>query len=462
MKLRQWQTECINKALDQYLAGNTHFMCLATPGAGKTLMASQLASQLLKMALIDLVVCFSPSIIVSGDFREELETQTGRRLDGRLGADGCSLTYQAMISLGSDFWALLSDFRVFVIFDEIHHCAGNEAQNANAWGERIISEIQGKAIFTLALTGTPWRSDSIPIVLARYCENKHIHCDYSYGLSRAITDGVCRTPRLTLIDNDNIIIKEGDESDTYDSFGELLAQGKCSYQSLVENNALVTYIIRKANNKLNQLRKCTPDAGGLIVATSVAHARQIHHLLKTAFNEDADIATYREDDAQFTIRSYKHSSTKWIISVGMISEGTNLPRLRVCCHLTRVKTELNFRQILGRILRAGGQTAEEGFLYMPAEPTLTEFAHRIAEDIPKENIVSFDFIPNSTPVNPETPAQSDKLDSGFQLSLNDSSSHHDEPVALINGDSMLAKSYEATLCLSGRFKSEVLSFNSGG
>ena len=43
---------------------------------------------------------------------------------------------------------------------------------------------------------------------------------------------------------------------------------------------------------------------------------------------------------------FTDSDAPWIVSVGMISEGTNVPRLRVCCHLTRVKTELYFRQVL--------------------------------------------------------------------------------------------------------------------
>jgi len=365
------------------------------------MMASRLAKKLLEKGNIDLVVCLSPSIIVSEDFKSELELQTGKRLDGKLGSSGCSLTYQAMLSLGSEFWTLLSEFRVLVIFDEIHHCAGNGIQNANAWGERIISQIQGKAHFTLALTGTPWRSDSIPIVLAHYSENRHIYCDYSYGLSKAITDRVCRTPRLSLIDNDQIIFKQGNELRSYTSFSELLEQTDCCYQSLVENEDLMTYMIGKANKKLRQLRKHIPDAGGLIVATSVAHARQIHRLLEVKFNEIADIATYLEDDAISIIQNYKQSSTKWIISVGMISEGTNLPRLHVCCHLTRIKTELYFRQILGRILRVNDPVAGEGFLYMPAEPTLTEFAHRVAEDVPKENVVSFDSMPNQKSGEPE-------------------------------------------------------------
>lgn len=55
MKLRYWQSECISKALKKYAAGDSHFLCLATPGAGKTVMASTLANSLLADNHIDLV-----------------------------------------------------------------------------------------------------------------------------------------------------------------------------------------------------------------------------------------------------------------------------------------------------------------------------------------------------------------------------------------------------------------------
>lgn len=100
-----------------------------------------------------------------------------------------------------------------------------------------------------------------------------------------------------------------------------------------------------------------PDAGGLIVADSVTHAH-IAQLLKKILNEHTAIATYYEDDAAHIIRDFKTGMQKWIISVGMISEGINIPRLRVCCHLTRMKTELYFRQVLGRILRSSGEERE--------------------------------------------------------------------------------------------------------
>jgi superfamily II DNA or RNA helicase len=385
MKLRQWQTDCINLALKQYLKGKSHFLALATPGAGKTLMASELADQLLKNNIIDLIICFSPSSIVSQDFSKSLQLIINERFDGLMGAKGHSLTYQNLQYLDDDFWLLFEKYRVFVIFDEIHHCAGSNIHNANTWGEQIIRNIQDKAKYTLALTGTPWRSDAAPIVLSHYKNQSNKRaCDYVYGLTEAIKDNVCRVPQVIAVDNNNILVVDNDETKTFNSFKCLLSQSIIPYQEIIENEDVLKYIIHSANEKLTEIRIDNPSAGGLIVACSVEHARRISILMKENFNEVAVIVTYRESEPTNIIQRFKHSQTKWIISVGMISEGTNIPRLQVCCHLTNIKTEMHFRQILGRILRITGYLNQEAIMYIPAEPKLLEYAYRVKEDVPFE------------------------------------------------------------------------------
>jgi superfamily II DNA or RNA helicase len=392
MKLRQWQVECINLALTQYKNGTNHFLALATPGAGKTLMASELADQLLKNNMIDLIICFSPSSIVSQDFSESLQLKTQERFDGLIGARGRSLTYQNLQYLDVYFWQLFERYRVFVIFDEIHHCAGSNIDNANAWGEKIILNIQDKAKFTLALTGTPWRSDAAPIVLSNYIHpSNKISCDYVYGLSEAITDDVCRVPQIIAIDNNNISVVDDVETKTFSSFKSLLMESVVPYQAIIENDAVIKYVISSAQKKLSSIRAKNTDAAGLIVASSVEHARQISTLMRTCFNEDTVVVTYREIEPTSIIQQFRHAQTKWIISVGMISEGTNIPRLQICCHLTNIKTEMHFRQILGRILRITGSKNQEAIMYMPAEPKLLEYAYRVKQDVPFEaDVVKFE------------------------------------------------------------------------
>jgi len=392
MKLRKWQSECINKALEQYLNGLSHFLALATPGAGKTMMASALAEQLLKNDLVDLIICFSPSSIVCKDFSENLQLVIQERFDGLMGARGHSLTYQNLQYLDDDFWQLFKKYRVFVIFDEIHHCAGSNVDNANAWGEQIIVNIQDKAKYTLALSGTPWRSDAAPIVLSKYMHpSNKISCDYIYGLAEAIQDNVCRIPQIIAIDNNHISVVDADETKTFNSFKCLLSQSIIPYQEVIENEAVIKFVISAAHKKLNKIRSINPTAAGLIVASSVEHAKQIAMLMKACFDEDAIVVTYKEKDPTNIIQNFRHAKKKWIISVGMISEGTNIPRLQVCCHLTNIKTEMHFRQILGRILRVTNSQNQTAIMYMPAEPKLLEYAYRVKQDVPFEaDVVKFE------------------------------------------------------------------------
>lgn len=392
MKLRQWQAKCIHLALAAYQNGTTHFLALATPGAGKTVMASELADQLLKNHLVDLVICFSPSSIVAKDFGESLQVRTQEQFDGKMGAKGRSLTYQNLQYLDVGFWQLFDRYRVFVIFDEIHHCAGSNIDNANAWGEQIILNIQDKAQFTLALTGTPWRSDAAPIVLSNYMHpSNKISCDYVYGLAEAIRDNVCRVPQVVAVDNDNISVIVDEETKTFNSFKSLLSQSVIPYQDVIQNDEVMHYLVRSSHEKLTEIRNVNPDAAGLIVASSVEHAKAIARLMKNSFNENASVVTYRENEPTHIIQQFRDASTPWVISVGMISEGTNIPRLQVCCHLTNIKTEMHFRQILGRILRMTDSNNQVAVMYMPAEPKLLEYAYRVKQDIPFEaDVVKFE------------------------------------------------------------------------
>jgi superfamily II DNA or RNA helicase len=467
MKLRQWQASCIKKALKRYQGGNRHFLALATPGAGKTLMASELADRLLKSDLIDLIICFSPSSIVSQDFSQSLQLRINERFDGLLGAKGHSLTYQNLQYLDTNFWRLFDRYRVLVIFDEIHHCAGSNVDNANAWGEQIILNIQEKARYTLALTGTPWRSDAAPIVLANYMHpSNKISCDYVYGLANAIQDDVCRVPQIIAVDNNNISVFEDDETKTFTSFKCLLSQSIIPYQEIIENKKVIQYVISSAQEKLNAIRATNADAAGLIVASSVEHARQISVLMKASFNENAVVVTYRENEPTTIIQQFRHAQTKWIISVGMISEGTNIPRLQICCHLTNIKTEMHFRQILGRILRMTGSKNQEAVMYMPAEPKLLEYAYRVKQDVPFEaDVVKFEKMKTSV----ESDASDEVADSvtfnkqsesslkakvelgGFGHAMNHLTS--DSPSDEIE-DHFLTSSYDKVINIFGRFQQE--------
>jgi len=387
ISLRDWQRRCINTALEHFTS-TPHFFCQATPGAGKTRMAAELASRLLKEDRIDLVLCFAPSCQVVEGFRSTFATVLGRRLDGQIGAVGAAFSYQAMEYRDEGFWQLLDDYRVFVVFDEIHHCAGHDPVLSNAWGQQILHRIQDRAAFTLALSGTPWRSDDRAIALARYSTPEgHLICDYRYGLKEAIADGVCRSPRIVLLDNQKVKLTEelGPESTVrmFPSIAKLLGESPVTYEELLRHDEVIDQLLDLGCSKLDELRLVKSDAAGLVVATDIEHAQQIAQALD-ARGEGCRIVTNKTPDAQQVINTFRHSACRWIIAIGMISEGTDIPRLQVCCYLSRIRTELHYRQVLGRVLRRTGEPDDQAWLFMMAEPTLQSFAERIAEDLPDD------------------------------------------------------------------------------
>lgn len=397
MKLRRWQQQCVTTALSLYQTQN-HFFCLATPGAGKTVMAASLAKQMLLSKKIDFVMCFSPSTQVNESTRATFEAILNRRIDGKLGSLGSVQTYQSMNTLTSAFWSLIEEHNVMVVLDEVHHLKGHELPCANAWGEEVLVHIQDKAAYTLAMSGTPWRSDQAPISLARFTEpDNTIHCDFSYGLAEAINDGVCRIPQIVLIDNECINVSSEDTSESFESISDLLTNSDIAYQQLVENEQVIRYMLTHAVEKLSELRRTKPNSAGLIVASSIKHAYFIEKLLNTHFNQSTEIVTSKHPDANERIERFNHSNTEWVVSVGMISQGTDIPRLQVCCHLSRIRTEMHYRQVLGRVLRATSTEPQYAWLYTLDHWKLAEFAQRINVDLPEVNVVfkkaeSFDAI----------------------------------------------------------------------
>ncbi|BCN26113.1 hypothetical protein VYA_33050 [Vibrio alfacsensis] len=166
-----------------------------------------------------------------------------------------------------------------------------------------------------------------------------------------ISDKVCRAPKIVLVDSEELSITSEKKVETFSSILEMIKQTNTSYQSVIHNQEAMEYLLRLGCKKLSEIRIDSPNAGGLVVAASVQHAQAIKKILSQTYAQTVSIVTYRHEEPLAEIERYRQNDSQWIVSVGMISEGTDIPRLQVCCHMSSIKTELYFRQVLGRILR---------------------------------------------------------------------------------------------------------------
>jgi hypothetical protein len=94
----------------------------------------------------------------------------------------------------------------------------------------------------------------------------------------------------------------------------------------------------------------------------------------------AVVATSDDPDASDKIAGFALSDQPWIVAVRMVSEGVDIPRLRIAVFATMTTTELFFRQAVGRIVRwTKGVPRQKAYFFLPDDVRLRHFAANLAE-----------------------------------------------------------------------------------
>lgn len=300
---------------------------------------------------------------------------------------------------------ICSEKPTMVIADEMHHLGAN----AN-WGEGFQIAFSQTAVARLMTSGTPFRSDNQQIPWCRYFQRRlalappHAY-SYGYGLStwnskysalgdRAVRDVVIhpwdgevsfeisryeggaltevREFKHRLTDNiDELYPCEFAETEDPDEAPQRIVDNRrlrkdikrhrrraaieCGTTKHPYGTDYVRDQLIAANAQLNEIRRAHPWAGGLIVCDSVPHADSVAKALKHWTGEDAEVVHTGNGKGAREIKAFRNNRTaartKWIVSVGKISEGVDIKHLRVGVYMTTIQAALRWTQILGRVLR---------------------------------------------------------------------------------------------------------------
>jgi hypothetical protein len=255
---------------------------------------------------------------------------------------------------------------------------------ADAWGQayKLATE---PAAFRLLLSGTPFRSDNDPIPGVRYDETGQAQPDFAYTYSEAIRGRICRKIAFVHCDGelrwaDHGTVIEATFVDQLDDRQSRLRHRTALSATLDDG---LTRMIRDADQQLtNVRRRGHEDAGGLIVACDIQHARDIARVVEREVGEPAVVVHSDDPASAQRIRRFRRSRDRWIVAVSMVSEGVDIPRLRVGVYATTVRTPLFFRQVIGRFVRTvSGQQSDPSFLFLPADPELVRLAAEIEQEM---------------------------------------------------------------------------------
>ncbi|HEX8975171.1 MAG TPA: DEAD/DEAH box helicase family protein [Solirubrobacteraceae bacterium] len=379
--LRDWQRRAM-AAMADWREGP--FLISAAPGAGKTRPALEFAREQLRAGTASSVIVACPTAPLT---RQWAQAADGLGLDLAPDSDsprppsgfhGVSVTY-ARVAKAPVRWGRLLPRRSLIIADEAHHL-GEEL----SWGVGF-SKAFGGGVRWLLLSGTPFRSDATPIPGVSYDSEGLAEPDVSYHYAEAVADRICRP--VCFVAYDGTLSWRSGEDVVESSFEMVLSTREASrrYRTAISTELPdgLARILREADTKLTTIRQeGHKDAGGLVIAADSDHARRIAKLLREATGRSPLVVLHAEPRAAAKLAAFTHSTDPWIVAVNMVSEGVDIPRLRVGVYATAAKTPLIFRQIVGRFVRTlPGRPAEPSWLYLPADPVLRDHASTIEQEV---------------------------------------------------------------------------------
>jgi superfamily II DNA or RNA helicase len=378
LSLRSWQKDAHRAYFD---ADRRDFLLVATPGAGKTAFALTIAAELMGRREISAVTVVTPTEHLKHQWAQAAHG-LGIALDpqysnaqGQASADftGVAVTYAQVAAHPALHRQRTLSRRTLVVFDEIHH-----AGDALSWGEAVRVAFE-PARRRLALTGTPFRSDTNPIPFVTYARGAdgslRSSSDYVYGYGPALGDGVVR-PVIFLAYSGEMRWRTRAGTELAGTLGGPMTTEQLGHAwrtALDPGGAWMLRVLEAADRRLTEVRRGMPDAGGLVIASDHADARAYANLLRDVSGTRPVVVLSDDPAASRKISRFGASADRWMVAVRMVSEGVDIPRLAVGVYATSVGTALFFAQAVGRFVRVRrrGETAS---VFLPSIPALLGYA----------------------------------------------------------------------------------------
>jgi superfamily II DNA or RNA helicase len=370
-KPRPFQREVIQSVLDGMASGRRTTVVLASPGSGKTLAYQAAATFAYREGLADLVAVFVPRIALA----QQCETSwMNRRGDGsnigdhllfdarsRLGmirhvpnrppltvpgetGVGYAATYSALVSNPPifDSWTRKHQRRFLLIADEAQFCgASNDDRGEGTRAGALITDLHDLAAHTLLLTGTPYRSDNQPLILAEYDDpdetgkrqlQYHARADYRDGIAEGYLrrfEAKMHDARVRWKQVDNTTI-EYDLSASSADLADVLRKPEM-WQSIA--NEVVAAVREKQN--------ICPEYLGLISCMEMQDAKRVYdYLTEPGRHPGLRVLKATTDDgpgAEQALKEFRHKGGDILVTVRKAFIGYDCPEITVVGILTHYR-----------------------------------------------------------------------------------------------------------------------------
>lgn len=377
---REWAKAAKALVIERIEEGEQDTLVNVAPAGGKTRFALATAQDLIERGVIDKIIVVVPTVGIGNQFVTDANKLHGLKIgfasnatDGRARSPescehGVVVTYHTL-SNQPELYKKQLGRRGLVIFDEVHHLS-----DGDGWG--VQAQIAFKdALHRISMTGTAFRSDGRRIPFVRYDEEDFVLPNHSYTWKEAWSSDIIRKVMFPQWGSKSVIV-HGDSYDLSECTSDDLLRG--AYRSMHHSKSeWLRSAVSETHKYLMESRRILPNAGALLLARDQEHARYYVGVVRSVTGTEPAliISEDPETDPHDEIDKFRDSDVPWLISVRMVSEGINIPRLTTLLYASNYETPLFFQQAVGRVVRkVNGDAGVLGVVVFPPTPNLVENA----------------------------------------------------------------------------------------
>jgi superfamily II DNA or RNA helicase len=417
--LRQWQRDAIDRFIE--LEDENQFVLEAAPGAGKSRFAAFISQYAITELGLDHVVFIAPWLPILTSVKRNfdplgLTPRDKFHYDKKRGilqrkpnVDVTLDTYSGFCNQTTidviDEWQRESSagWRFMLILDEIHHTNTIKGK----WGP-YVERIANMATKLVVMSGTFFRSDSRPISFLEY-HNDRPKTHYSITFSECVRNRFTRqvsfrfhNPVIEFAkqNEEKVIRKKLENIPTAAS--KMLTKAK--EEVLRPDFIHVEAMISEAWKELQAMRRKWSDAACLVVCrpgTGADEERQVHAVeakIKSLTGCTPTVVTSDDSLSRGKLDAFDKSHDPFLCAIRMVSEGVDIPRIRMVLFLSYTDSEMLFRQIVGRCCRYidGKEDDTAALVILPKFRVMADFAERF-ESESKQGLLNMEPQKDSNP-----------------------------------------------------------------
>ncbi|GGN39100.1 superfamily II DNA or RNA helicase [Actinoplanes campanulatus] len=414
-KPRPFQGEVVKSVLDGFSSDRKTTVVLASPGSGKTLTYQAVATYLYREGLIDYAAVFVPRLVLArqcevswlhrldqpepngnifgGDHRlfdSRSRLSAFRHVPNRLplippGERGVGMvtTYSALVKspdIYIDHWAAKNKGRFLLVADEAQFCgtSGDDDETGGTAAGRWMREMHEYAAHTLLLTGTPYRSDGQPLILADYepedeeGKRKLVH-HAEAGYATGIAEGYLRRFEATMIDA-RVRYKYVDNTvNEYD-----LSLSGADLREVMCKPDVWKPIADEVVAAVREKQRLHRSYRGLISCMQQSEAKAVEAYLRRQYPDLKVMISVSGDgeEAERSLRNFKSQAADVLVTVRKAFIGYDCPEITVVGVLTNYRDWGHLSQLVGRGLRMWKGAERRGQscrVICPDDPEMTRF-----------------------------------------------------------------------------------------